>query len=136
MFSDPITAALEIGSKILDRVIPDPEQKAAAQLQLEQLAQNGELSKITGQMEINKIEAANTNIFVSGWRPAVGWVCGIALAYAALIEPSARFIAVVLFGYSGSFPSIDTDLTMQILIGMLGLGGMRSFEKAKGVSSK
>jgi hypothetical protein len=136
MFSDPISAALDIGSKILERVIPDPTQKAAAQLQLEQLAQSGELAKIAGQVEVNKIEAANANVFVSGWRPWVGWVCGFALAYAALLEPFARFIAVVGFGYSGAFPVIDTDLTMQILIGMLGLGGYRTFEKVKSVATK
>lgn len=63
------------------------------------------------------------------------WICAFALAYASVIEPVARFVAKVWFGYSGDFPVIDTDLTMQVLIGVLGLGAYRSFEKAKGVAS-
>lgn len=90
---------------------------------------------LQNQTDINKIEAASTNLFVSGWRPFVGWVCGFALAYAAILEPFLRFIAS-LCGFTGSFPVIDTTITMQVLLGMLGLGGMRSFEKAKGVASK
>ena len=90
---------------------------------------------LQNQTDVNKIEAASANIFVSGWRPAVGWCCCFALAYAAIIEPLARFIAA-LCGFHGDFPHIDTDITLQVLMGMLGLGGMRSFEKARGVASK
>jgi hypothetical protein len=90
---------------------------------------------LQNQTDVNKIEAASSNWFVSSWRPFVGWVCGFALAYAAIIEPIGRFIAS-LCGFLGEFPHIDTTITMQVLMGMLGLGGMRSFEKAKGVASK
>jgi hypothetical protein len=92
------------------------------------------LTEIQAQTDINKIEAVSTNVFVSGWRPMVGWVCGVALAYAAFFEPILRFIARVLCGYTGAFPAIDTNITLQILLGLLGLGGMRSFEKIKGVT--
>ncbi len=90
---------------------------------------------LQNQTDVNKIEAASTNLFVSGWRPFVGWVCGFALAYVAILEPLLRFIAA-MSGYEGSYPVIDTTITLQVLLGMLGLGGMRSFEKAKGVASK
>lgn len=84
------------------------------------------------QVEVNAAEAKSANWFVAGWRPAVGWICAAALGYVAIIEPVARFIATVGVGYAGVFPAIDTTLTMQILLGMLGLGGMRTVEKVKG----
>ncbi len=94
-----------------------------------------EAQALQNQTDINKIEAASTNLFVSGWRPFIGWICGYALAYVAIIEPALRFIAAMA-GYEGDFPTIDTTITMQVLMGMLGLGGMRSYEKVKGVASK
>jgi hypothetical protein len=87
------------------------------------------------QIEVNKEEAKSLNVFVAGWRPFVGWVCGTGLAYVAIIEPVARFIAKVAFGYDGEFPAIDTTLTMQVLIGMLGLGALRTTEKVKGAEA-
>lgn len=84
------------------------------------------------QLDVDKAEAASTNWFVAGWRPFVGWVCGSGLAYVAILEPLARFAAQVGFQYTGAFPAIDTTLTMQVLLGMLGLGAMRSVEKVKG----
>ena len=133
---DPISLLLGVGNKLIDHFFPDASQAAEAKLKLLEMQQNGDLQAIAGQMDINKIEAQNPNIFVSGWRPFIGWVCGISLAYAALIEPLSRFIAKVIFQYSGEFPIIDTTLTLQILLGLLGLAGMRSWEKEKGIASK
>ena len=132
---DPITIMLGIGTKVIDRLWPDPAQAAAAKLELFKLQQSGELAVITGQMEINKNEAANPSVFVSGWRPFIGWICGVSLCYVAIIEPVARFTAQVWFHYTGAFPTIDTQLTMQVLLGMLGLGAMRSAEKIKGAEN-
>lgn len=91
---------------------------------------------LQNQTDVNKIEAASTSLFVSGWRPFVGWICGFALAYAAILEPIARFVAQVGFGYTGPFPVIDSGTTETILYGMLGLGVIRGAEKIKGVASK
>jgi hypothetical protein len=88
------------------------------------------------QIEVNKEEAKSSSFFVSGWRPFIGWGCGIAFIYSALIEPICRFVATTVFMYNGSFPTIDSDLTMQVMLGMLGLGAMRSYEKKSGVASK
>jgi hypothetical protein len=88
------------------------------------------------QIEVNKEEAKSGSFFVSGWRPFIGWGCGIAFIYSALIEPICRFVATTIFLYNGSFPVIDSDLTMQVMLGMLGLGAMRSYEKKSGVASK
>jgi len=128
---------------LIDKIFPDPKVAADAKLRMLELQQSGELAQLKaetdlalGQLAINAEEAKSASVFVSGWRPMVGWCGAIALAYAAIIEPVARFVAQVWFGYTGAFPVIDTTLTMQILFGILGLGAYRSFEKSKGVASK
>lgn len=83
------------------------------------------------QIGVNVEEAKSTNWFVAGWRPAVGWICASALAYTAILEPFVRFVSTVIFKYAGSFPVIDTSLTTTVLLGMLGLGAMRTAEKIK-----
>ena len=132
---DPISAILNIGNTLINKLFPDPAEAAKAQLALMKMQQDGELAAISGQMDINKIEAASSSVFVAGWRPFAGWVCGIGLAYVSIIEPVARLIAT-LVGYTGAFPAIDTTLTMQVLLGMLGMGGLRTLDKIKGVASK
>lgn len=143
MALDPLTAVLDIGEKLIDRLWPDPAQRDAAKLELLRMQQSGELAILAsetqlaqGQLDINKQEAASGSIFVSGWRPGIGWVCGAAFAYATILEPVGRFVAVVWFKYPGAFPAIDTALTMQTLFGLLGLGAMRSYEKVRGVGGK
>jgi hypothetical protein len=132
---DPISALLNIGNTLINKLFPDPAQAAQAQLALLKMQQDGELAAISGQMEINKIEAGSSSVFVAGWRPFAGWVCGIGLAYVSIIEPVARLIATFV-GYTGDFPAIDTTLTMQVLLGMLGMGGLRTLDKIKGVAAK
>ena len=134
-----IAPILEIGKGIINRLFPDPAAAAAAQLELLKMQQNGELALLASetdlaklQIQVNVEEAKSTNWFVAGWRPFVGWTCGAGLVYVAVLEPLARFAAKVAFGYSGEFPSISTDITLQVLLGMLGLGAMRSVEKIKG----
>ena len=83
------------------------------------------------QIQINIEEAKSPSLFVAGWRPFVGWTCGAALCYAAILEPVMRFGATVLLTYKGGFPVIDTMLTLQVLLGLLGLGGLRTFEKTR-----
>jgi len=133
--SDPITTALGIGSKIIDRLWPDPQQRAAAQLELIKLQQSGELAVITGQLEINKIEAGNASVFVSGWRPAVGWVCGAACAWNWIGLPVAKF-ALLTFGHSINLEPADLTGMLPILMGMLGLGGLRTVEKINKVAAR
>ena len=134
-----ISGLFSAAESLIERFFPDPEKKAAAQLELLKMQQNGDLAKLASetdlaklQLQVNVEEAKSTNWFVAGWRPGIGWVCGAGLAYAALIEPFARFAAKVWFGYVGDFPVIDTNLTMQILMGILGLGAYRTAEKIKG----
>lgn len=136
MSLDPVTAGIdavrEIGGSLIKHFFPDPAQQAAAEQKLAELEKSGELQIIAGQLAINQEEAKSPNWFVAGWRPFVGWTCGFALLYAAILDPMARFVATVILKYVGSFPVIDTTITMQVLFGLLGLGGMRMYEKVKG----
>ena len=140
MAFDPVTAIFEVGKIAIEKIWPDPVKQAEAQLKLGQLAQAGDLAELdahvkslVGQLEINKIEANHKSIFVAGWRPFIGWSCGFALAYASILEPLMRFIAYTS-GFEGTFPIIDTTITMQVLMGMLGFGAFRTHEKVKGVN--
>lgn len=135
MALDPVSALLDIGGKVLDRVLPDPAQQAAAKLELMKLQQNGELAQITGQMEINKVEAASSSLFVSGWRPSIGWVCGAGFAVQFVIGPLAEW-GSALAGHPVKFPQMDTGTMMPLLLGMLGLGGLRTAEKLANKAAK
>jgi hypothetical protein len=134
----PLTALLDIGGKLIDKFFPDPAAAADAKLKLMQMEQNGELAKLAAETDLAKLqiqtnteEAKTGNVFIAGWRPFIGWICGFSLAYVAILEPIARFVAEVYFGYKGGFPVIDTNLTMQVLLGMLGLAAARTVEKVK-----
>ncbi len=131
-------AVAGIVGKLLDRFIPDPAQKAAAEMELLRMAQAGEFKQIETELQlaqmqadVNKVEAGSSDPFTSRWRPSVGYVCAAGLAYAAIIEPCLR-LAVTVYGVSTLLPAVDTTLTMQLLFGLLGLGGMRSYDKSKG----
>ena len=125
-----LDALLNVGGKLIDKLIPDPAAQDAARLELLKLQQSGELAAMTAQTEINKVEAANTNWFVSSWRPAIGWVCALAMGYQYLARP-----LMVAFMPALAFPGLDDNL-WQLMMGMLGLGGLRTFEKTQGVASK
>ena len=128
--------------KIIDKVIPDPAAKAAAQIELLRLQQSGELAQLAaetelakGQNEVNKQEAASTNLFVSGWRPFVGWVCGLGMASQFVVAPFVTWGSALL-GHPTAFPVLDLSTLLTLLFGMLGLGAMRTTEKINGVAAK
>ena len=125
-----IGGIIETIGKVADDLITSDSERAKADLD----AYNAETARLVSQTKINEIEAGSSDSFTRRWRPAVGWVGVIALGYASIVEPVGRFIAQVLFNYSGAFPVIDTDLTLQVLLGLLGLGAMRSFDKRIGTS--
>lgn len=126
-----ITGAIKSVGKIADDLITSKEEKLKIKLESAKLKQE----LLYKQLDINKTEATHKNIFVAGWRPFIGWICGFALLYVSIIEPLLRFIATICFDYKGVFPVIDTTLTMQVLLGMLGLGIMRSHDKVKGTDT-
>lgn len=139
MAIDPISAALDIGGKLIDRLWPDATQAAAAKLELLKMQQTGELAQLTaetelakGQIEVNQAEAGSSSLFVAGWRPWIGWVCGVAFAYHFVVQPILAFILAAT-GHPVTLPTFNMDALYTVLLGMLGLGSMRTFEKYKGV---
>lgn len=135
MSLDPISAVLDLGNTLISRIFPDPSQAAEAKLKLLELQESGELARITAQTDINKEEAKSGSIFVSGWRPFVGWVCGSAFALHYLFIPVANFILVAT-GHKEVVLTFDMQTLLTLLFGLLGLGGYRTYEKVQGVASK
>lgn len=126
--------------KVIDRVWPDPTQKAQAALELERMKQAGEFKEIDTaiqlaqmQASVNVVEAANPDRFVAGWRPFIGWVCGSALAWHYIGGPLCGWL-LLMAGNATPIPHVDLGDLIVILLGMLGLGGLRTTEKIKGVS--
>lgn len=130
-FLSVFDAVTPVVNKILD-FIPDPAQKLAAQQQLMTSLQAWDAQ----QNSINAVEAANENVFVSGWRPFVGWVCGAAFAYKFVLQPFLIF-AIVAFGSKFDYhqlPVLDWAEMSPVLLGLLGLGGLRSWDKKNGIA--
>jgi len=145
LFIGPI---LEIGKSLINRFFPDPEKKAAAELELLRMHQTGELAELVAATDLAKLqiqtnieEAKSTSIFVAGWRPWIGWTCGISFAYSYVILPFLMF-AVYTFGTEtmveqlNQLPKLELADMLPILFGMLGLGVMRSFDKKVGNGSE
>jgi len=135
MSLDPVTALLDIGNTVIGRIFPDPLQAATAKLELVKLQQSGELAAMTGQLEINKVEAGSTSTFVSGWRPMVGWVCATACAW-NWIGLSVVKVVVITLGYKLELSPANLTEMMPVLMGMLGIGTLRTIEKINGVAAK
>jgi hypothetical protein len=130
---------VESVGKVADSLITTDKERL--EMEIEQRKLDLEEKKLDqannmAQIEVNKEEAKSASVFVSGWRPFIGWGCGFAFLYIGIVEPVARFVAKVQFGYTGEFPEIDPTITMQVLFGLLGLAGMRTYEKTQKVATK
>ena len=112
-------------SGLLDKFIEDKDTKNALAHEISTMAERHAQELAKGQLEVNKVEAAHKNMFVAGWRPAIGWICGFALMYSTILSP--------ILGIWFTVPPVDSSLLTTVLMGMLGLGAMRTVEKAKGV---
>jgi len=124
-----IDDAIAAGLKVLDKFVPDPEAKAKAEAELRSSLQQWDKA----QTDVNAVEASNPNLFVAGWRPMIGWVCALALAYQYLVSPLGMWIATSLHLAVSTPPKLDDSL-WQLMFGMLGMGGLRSWEKYKGLT--
>lgn len=123
---------LEIGKTILDRFIPDPAQKAQAEMELLRMAADGEMKQVIAQLEINAKEAVHPSIFVAGWRPFFGWSGGVGFVYATVLQPLLTWAAAIQ-GWPAP-PTLNDELMWVVITGMLGIGGLRSIEKLKGAA--
>ena len=120
-------------SGLLDKFIEDKDKKNAIAFELSTMAEKHAQELAKAQLEVNKTEAAHRSLFVSGWRPAVGWTCCIGLASQYILIPMANF-ALAITDTPIEIPVLDISTMMPVLMGMLGLGAMRTVEKTKGVS--
>jgi hypothetical protein len=125
MAFDPITAALDIGGKLIDKLWPDPAQRDAAKLELMRLQMSGELAQIA----VNTEEAKSSSVFVAGWRPSIGWICSAACAWNWVGMPIAKLVLTLLGVATDTLTQANLSEMLPILIGMLGLGGLRTIEK-------
>jgi len=121
-------------TELLDKFIEDKDAKNQLAHDLSTMAEKHAQELAKGQIEINKIEAAHKSVFVAGWRPFVGWVCGIALAWHFILSPLTIFVVALIGAAIPTLPEFDMSSLLTVLMGMLGLGGLRTFEKFKGVS--
>jgi hypothetical protein len=132
MALDPLSSVLDFGKAIIERFIPDPKAKAEAVQQLAAMQQSGDLAVMAQQANINAIEAASPDKFTSRWRPFVGWVCGAALALSMVILPLSVQIASIV-GHPVPMVQLDTSMLGTLLLSMLGMGGLRTYEKLNNV---
>ena len=132
MILNLVQSLAEPVTKVLDKVIEDKDQKAALAHEIATLADKQAQEQVMGQMEINKTEAQHASLFVAGWRPAVGWVCALAMLFNFLLIPFIN-LGLDVGGLDIQLDLIDMETMMPALFGMLGLGGMRTAEKIKKV---
>ena len=137
MIGDAIASVI---GKVIDRAWPDPIAKEAATRALLELQQAGEFKVIDAELQsmqmqsdVNKVEAAHSDKFVSGWRPFIGWVCGAAFAWHFVGRPMCNWL-ILVSGTDTLVPEVEIGDLLVVLLGMLGLGGLRTAEKFKGVA--
>ena len=134
MIASLVSAILPGVTDIIGRFLPeDKEARAKAEREIEQQLST-HLARIDiAQLEVNKEEAKSRNVFIAGWRPFIGWTCGIALCWTYILQPIAQFV-LAQTGHLIDLPGLDMSTMMPVLLGMLGLGGLRTWEKHKGLT--
>jgi hypothetical protein len=137
-----LPALLPIIGTLLDRFLPDPKQSEAAKLELMRMVQHGELAELqattqlaAGQVSVNQQEAAGGG-FAASWRPAVGWVCVFSLAYNYIVNPLLPWVMNACGYHVPPLPDLHNDELLTLVFGMLGLGGLRSYEKTRRVTAR
>jgi hypothetical protein len=147
MSFDPLSAAFILGKTAIEKIWPDPTKRAEEMRKLEELKQKGDLAQLNAhvqlmlaQINVNAQEAKHKSVFVAGWRPFIGWVGGIALAYQFVLYPLLLWVwsilevkAIIPKGIVPP-PVMDSGALWTIITGMLGIAGMRSYDKGKGTS--
>jgi len=119
---------------ILDKFIEDKDAKNAMAHEIATMAEKAAHEAAMAQVEVNKAEASHKSLFVAGWRPSVGWICSIAMGYHFVLQPLIIFGAGMAGVTLPDLPEFDMDSLMTVLLGMLGLGGLRTYEKQKGLT--
>jgi hypothetical protein len=119
---------------LLDKFIEDKDQKAKLAYELSTMAERHAQELAVAQIDVNKAEAASGSLFKGGWRPFIGWVCGGAFAYHFVLQPVIVFSVLTAGMELPPLPEFDMASLMTVMMGMLGLGGLRTYEKQKGIT--
>jgi hypothetical protein len=130
-----LPSLLPMLGEVLDRVVPDKAAATKARAELESKLLEAAASQASQQAATNQVEAGHASIFVAGWRPFIGWVCGAGLAWAFLLAPMMAWILPAV-GVVAVMPVLQIDYLMELIVAMLGLGALRSFEKVRGVAAR
>ena len=130
-----IAALLPILGGVIDKVIPDKAAADKAKLEMQLKLLDAANAGALAQLEVNKVEAAHQSVFVAGWRPAIGWVCAAALAYSYMLVPFVGFAFAVMGKPMPKWPVLDGNL-WELMFGMLGMGALRSYDKAQERAAK
>ena len=129
-----ITSLVGPVTGLLDKFIEDKDQKSALAHEIATMGEKHAQEAMLAQLEINKAEAARASLFKGGWRPFVGWICGFALLYHFILSPLIIFIVTLTGATIPPLPEFDMGSLMTVLLGMLGIGGLRTYEKQKGIT--
>ena len=129
-----LQALIGPATKLLGKFIEDKDVKNKLAREIATMAEKHAQELAKGQLEINKTEAQHRSIFVAGWRPFVGWTCGVALAWHFVLAPFIMFFSAYFGVELPKLPTFDMESLLTVLMGMLGLGGLRTFEKFKGIT--
>ena len=129
-----ITSLIGPVTGILDKFIEDKDQKAKLAHEIATMSDTHAQQALLAQLEINKAEAASGSLFKGGWRPFVGWVCGIAFAYHFVLQPLLIFVLIVFNVNIPDLPEFDMSTLLTTLGGLLGIGGLRTYEKKSGLT--
>ena len=121
-------------SKILDKAIPDQDLKRKLSHEIATMSEKHAQQLALAQIEVNAAEAASGSLFKGGWRPCIGWICGIAFGYHFVLQPVIIFIVVLIGMDIPELPSFDMGTLLTVLGGMLGIGSLRTYEKQKGLT--
>jgi len=119
---------------LLDKFIPDADERAKLAHEIATMAEKQAHELALAQIEVNKAEASSGSVFKGGWRPFIGWVCGIAFLYHFVLQPLLLFMIVVVGVQLPTLPEFDMNTLLTVLGGLLGLGSLRTFEKTRGVT--
>jgi hypothetical protein len=122
-----IGSVADLANTVIGRIWPDKTEQEKAQLA-------AAVTLVQGQLQVNQAEASNPSVFVAGWRPFIGWVCGAALVYHYILRPMVPWLFLLFGKPMPPIPPLDMGDLITILLGMLGLGGLRTYEKKQGVA--
>ena len=129
-----LSSLIEPVSSLLDKAIPDQDLKRKLSHEIATMSEKHAQQLALAQIKVNAAEAASGSLFKGGWRPCIGWICGIAFGYHFVLQPVIIFVVALIGIEIPELPKFDMNTLLTVLAGMLGIGGLRTYEKQKGLT--